>query len=81
MTTYRRRPPTVEAVQWSGTNDSEVTDLLPASYTATISGGELTITDGIRTVPVPPTAWVVLRYSTISVWSNADFGAQWELFT
>ncbi len=77
MTRYVRRPPTVDAVQWTGENLDEVRDLFPEARPA-IKGGDLHIP---HLVPSAQSGrWIVqLESGSVRVYGDSGFHSRFVL--
>ena len=81
MATYRERRVTVEAVQWTGTNQSEVVALCPnAEYDSATEQMLIPLQGVDGTSPAEVGDWIVERWSgAFGVMTNDAFQVGYEL--
>lgn len=78
-TTYTRNPYNVEAIQYTGDNDSELRDF-GITFTRTLDAFVITMSTGVQ--EANPTDWIVRRTydGRIMVVTDAAFTADYTLY-
>jgi hypothetical protein len=84
-TEYVAIPPKRQAIQWDGTNQTEVETMIGQFYTpnsVAVSGTSLLVSDSAQTLTVPLNSWIVTKpylgspvYSSSTFWLNGGWAA------